>query len=176
MKIHRSIVIAAMIIVAAVASLIPHSPNFTPLAAIALFAGAQLQRRTAFALAIGALLVRDLVLGMHVLMPAVYACYAFNVFLGSYLKEEQSPARIVGASIIGSVIFFIVTNFGSWAAFDTFPKTADGLLACYVAGIPYFRNTVVSDLIYSLAMFGLFACAQARIPSLRRSENGKVSA
>jgi hypothetical protein len=165
-----------MIVVAAAASLIPHPSNFTPLAAIALFAGAHLARRAAFTLAIGALLVRDLILGMHVLMPAVYACYALNVFLGAWLNGKHSPMRIVGASIIGSVTFFVVTNFASWVAFDTFPKTAQGLLACYVAGIPYFRNTVASDLIYSLGMFGLFALAQAQIPSLRRTGIGKVSA
>ena len=176
MNIHRSIIIGFMIVVAAAASLIPQPPNFTPLAAIALFAGAHLERRAAFTLAIGALLVRDLILGMHILMPAVYACYALNVFLGTWLNGKHSPARIAGAAIAGSVTFFFVTNFAAWVAFDTFPKTAQGLLACYVAGIPYFRNTVSSDLIYSLAMFGLFALAQAQIPSLRRAQVGKLSA
>jgi hypothetical protein len=176
MNIHRFVVIGAMIIVAAAASLVPHPPNFTPLAAIALFAGAHLDRRAAFALAIGSLLVRDMILGVHVLMPVIYACYAFNVFLGSWLNGKHSPARIVRTSLIGSIAFFIVTNFASWIAFDTFSKTADGLLACYLAGIPYFRNTVASDLIYSLAMFGLFALAQSRIPSLRQTTASKMSA
>ena len=170
MNVRRIIVIAAMIIVAAAASLIPHPPNFTPLAAIALFAGACLNRRTAFALALGALLARDAILGFHILMPAVYACYAFNVCLGFWLRDKQSAWRVAGASLVGSIVFFVVTNLAVWAALDTYPHTAKGLLACYVGGIPYFRNTVASDLIYSIAMFGFFAFAQLRMPTLRRAE------
>ena len=170
MNIHRLIVIAAMIIVAAAASLIPHPPNFTPLAAIALFAGAYLNGRASFALALGALVARDAILGFHILMPAVYACYAFNVWLGFWLRDEQSVWRVAGASLAGSIVFFFVTNFAVWAAFNTYAHTARGLLACYVAGIPYFRNTIASDLLYSMAMFGIFAFAQLRIRTLRRAE------
>lgn len=168
MNIHRLIVIAAMILMAAAASLIPHPPNFTPLAAIALFAGACLNGRASFTLAFGALLARDAILGFHILMPAVYACYAFNVWLGRWLRDKQSPRRVAVASLVGSIVFFVGTNFAVWAAFDTYEHTARGLLACYVGGIPYFRNTVASDLIYSMAMFGFFALAQMRIPTLRR--------
>ena len=170
MNIHRLMVIAAMIFVAAASSLIPHPPNFTPLAAIALFAGAHLSRRAAFTLAFGALLVRDAIIGFHSLMPFVYVCYAFNVCLGFWLRDQRSPLRVAGASLIGSVIFFLITNFAVWAVLETYPHTVPGLLACYVAGIPYFGNTLASDLIYSLAMFGLFAFAQLRIPTLRRAE------
>jgi hypothetical protein len=170
MNIHRLTVIAAMIVVAAAASLIPHPPNFTPLAAIALFAGACLNGRASFALALGALLARDAILGFHILMPAVYACYAFNVCLGFWLRDKQRPWRVAAASLVGSIVFFIVTNVAVWAAFDTYAHTARGLVECYVGGLPYFRNTIASDLIYSMAMFGFFALAQLRIPTLRRAE------
>src|SRR5437016_5662851 len=111
MNIHRIAVITLMIVIAAASTLLPHPPNFTPLAAIALFAGANLKdRHIGFALTCGALLLRDAILGFHILMPAVYACYAFNVCLGFWLRENSKPWRIIGSSIIGSIVFFVATN------------------------------------------------------------------
>jgi hypothetical protein len=168
MNIHRSLAIIGMIAIAAASTLLPHPPNFTPLAAIALFLGAQLNdRRAAFAITLGALLVRDTIIGFHSLMPFVYACYALNICLGVWIRSDQKLWRIAVVSVVGSTIFFFVTNFAVWALLGTFPQTGTGLVACYVAGIPYFRNTIASDLFYSLAMFGAFAFAQTRIPSLR---------
>jgi hypothetical protein len=168
MNTHRMLAVIAMIIIATASTLVPHPPNFTPLAAIALFAGAQLNdRRVAFALTLGTLLLRDAVIGFHLLMPVVYVCYAINVGLGFWLRSNQRPWRVAGVTLLGSVIFFVVTNFAVWAAFDTYAHTAEGLLKCYVAAIPYFRNTVCSDLLYSIVMFGGFGLAQARVPALR---------
>jgi hypothetical protein len=168
MNTPRLLTIVGMIAIAAASSLIPHLPNFTPLAAIALFAGAQFgERRAALTVTLGALLVRDAIIGFHSLMPFVYACYALNVCIGYWLRKNQKPWPVIGATLFGSVIFFVVTNFGVWAVLGMFPQTLDGLIACYVAGIPYFRNTLASDLLYSTLMFGGFALAQSRIPSLR---------
>jgi hypothetical protein len=163
-----------MIAVAAASSLIPHPPNFTPLAAIALFAGAEMaDRRMAFVVTLGALLLRDAILGFHLLMPVVYACYAFNVGLGFWLSTNQKPWRVVSATLLGSTVFFLVTNFAVWIVLPAYPHTAEGLLRCYVAGIPYFRNTLASDLIYCIVMFGGFALAQSRMPSLRPAAAAK---
>jgi hypothetical protein len=168
MNIHRSLAIIGMIAITAASTLLPHPPNFTPLAAIALFLGAQLNdRRAAFAITLGALLVRDTIIGFHSLMPFVYVCYALNICLGICVRANQKLWRVAVVSVVASTIFFLVTNFGVWALLDTFPQTGAGLIACYAAGIPYFRNTLASDLFYSLAMFGAFALAQTRIPSLR---------
>jgi hypothetical protein len=176
MNTQRFLAITAMIVVAAASTLIPHPPNFTPLAAIALFAGAQLtDRRAAFAATLGTLLLRDAILGFHSLMPFVYACYALNVCLGICLRANQRPWRVAGATVVGATIFFLVTNFAVWAILGTFPPTFAGLIACYVAGIPYFGNTLSSDLLYSIAMFGGFALVQSRIPSLRLAAVAKSS-
>jgi hypothetical protein len=168
MKIHRFIFIVAMIVVAAASTLIPHPPNFTPLAAIALFAGAKLNDlRLAFVVTIATLLLRDAIIGFHVLMPIVYACYAFNVWLGSRVGSSQSPARVAAVSIGGSIVFFVITNFAVWITLGAYDYSISGLSACYVAAIPYLRNTFASDLLYSMLMFGAFAIAQTRVPSLR---------
>ena len=168
MNTHRILAIIAMIFVAAASTLVPHPANFTPLAAIALFAGAQLNdRRAAFAVTLGTLLLRDAIIGFHLLMPVVYVCYAINVCLGFWLRSNQPPWRVASVALLGSAIFFVITNLAVWATLGTYPLTTDGLLACYVAAIPYFRNTVASDLLYSVLMFGGFALAQARVPALR---------
>jgi hypothetical protein len=74
------------------------------------------------------------------------------------------------AAIAGAVVFFLVTNFGSWLAFDTFPKNPAGLLACYAAGIPFFINSLLGDLFYSAVLFGGLAFAEASFPTLKRAE------
>lgn len=176
MNMQRFLAIIGMIVLTATSTLIPHPPNFTPLAAIALFAGAQFtDRRAAFVVTLGTLLLRDAILGFHLLMPFVYACYSLNVCLGFLLRADQRPWRIATATFVGSVIFFLVTNSAAWALLGTFPQTFAGLIACYVAGIPYFGNTLSSDLLYSIVMFGGFALAQSRIPSLRLDAVAKSS-
>ena len=168
---NRFFLLTGMILVAAVSKLVPHPVNFAPIGAIALFGGAQFaSKRAAFLVPLGALLIGDLMTGLHSLMPFVYGCFALNVLLGFWVKRHQSTGRIFTALLTGAIVFFLVTNFGSWAAFDTFPKTAAGLYACYVAGLPYFTNSLLGDLFYSAALFGGLALAEAKFPVLRRAE------
>ena len=168
---NRFFLLSGMIITAAAAKFLPHPVNFAPVAAIALFAGAQFtSKRGAFAMPLVALLLGDLITGLHILMPFVYGCFALNVCLGLWIKRQKSTARILGATLSGAVIFFSVTNFGSWLAFNTFPKTASGLLACYAAGLPFFINSLLGDLFYTAVLFGGLAFAEAKAPMFRSVE------
>ena len=168
---HRFLLLTGMIAAAVASKFIPHPANFAPIGAIALFGGAHFQSaRTAFIVPLAALLVGDLISGLHPLIPLVYGCFALNVVLGFWIKRHQSTARIITATLIGAVVFFLVTNFGSWIAFDTFPKTAPGLLACYAAGLPYFINSLLGDFFYVAVLFGSVAFAEAKFPTLRRAE------
>jgi hypothetical protein len=168
---NRFFLITGMIVVAAAAKFVPHPVNFMPIGAIALFAGAHFNdRRAAFVVPLFALLIGDLISGLHLLIPFVYGCFALNVLLGFWIKRRQSTARILTATLAGAVVFFVVTNFGSWLAFDTFPKTGPGLVACYAAGVPYFLNSLLGDLFYTAVLFGGFALAQARFPTFLRAE------
>jgi hypothetical protein len=69
--------------------------------------------------------------------------------------------------LASSVLFFVLTNFGVWAFDALYPKTLEGLMACYVAAIPFFRNTLLGDLSYTVVLFGGFALLERRIPVLR---------
>jgi hypothetical protein len=162
------ITITAMTVIATASTLIPHPPNFTPIAAIALFAGAHFtNKRAAVAFPLAILLIRDLVIGLHSLMPFTYACFALTVGLGFWLKRANSIPKTIAASLVGSTLFFLVTNFGVWLLLGTFPPTTAGLIDCYVAAIPYFRNTLAGDLLYVAIMFGTFAIAGGQFPELK---------
>jgi hypothetical protein len=153
-----------LIIIATAASLIPHPPNFSPLAATALFAGAKFaNKHLAFAVPFATLLLRDAIVGMHILMPFVYASYAITICLGFWLKRSRSAANVAVASALGSCIFFIITNFAVWLLLDTYSDNAAGLAACYVAGLPSFANAVAGDLFYTALLFGAFALAQTQL-------------
>ncbi len=164
----RLIVLIGVILAAAASRVIPHPPNFTPIAAMALFGGAQFtDRRLAFLVPLSAMFASDLVIGLHRLLPVIYACFALIVCLGFWVRPRKSALRIAGATLAGSVLFFIVTNFAVWAAGSLYPKTLEGLVTAYVAAIPFFRNTVLGDAVYAAALFGGFALIESMVAALR---------
>ncbi len=147
--------------------LLPHPPNLVPVTALALFSGAYLEdRRLAFILPLAALFLSDLVLGFYPGMVFVYAGFALSVVIGFLLSQRRSIGRIAGATLASALIFFLVRNFGSWLALPFYPKTPDGLVAAYLAGIPFLRNALFGDLIYVIWLFGGFALAERHFPWL----------
>jgi len=172
----RFFAILGITLSAAAMRLLPHPPNMTPIAAMALFGGVYFAtKRTAFLVPLAAMYLSDLALGFfiygfgwfHWLMPFVYASFALTVCLGFLIKHRLTPLRVGGAALTGSILFFIVTNFGVWLVGNFYPKTLAGLVSCYVAAIPFFRNTLVGDAAYALVLFGGFALAQQYLPVLR---------
>ncbi|MFL6787246.1 MAG: DUF6580 family putative transport protein [Sphingomicrobium sp.] len=164
----RVAAILTAIFVAAALRLVPHPPNFTPIAAMALFGGAQLGRRAlAFAAPLGALLLSDAVIGFHSGMPYVYGSVALIVLIGWAIAKRVAALTVASAAVASSVLFFVVTNFGTWATGELYPSTLAGLSACYVAAIPFFQNTLAGDLVYSCLLFGGFALLERRLPRLR---------
>ena len=167
----RLLALIAMICAAAALRIAPHPWNFTPVGAMALFGGALLRNKgMAFALPLVALFAGDLFIGFHRLMPAVYASFLVSVAIGFLLRRRRTVLRVGGAALLGAVQFFLVTNFANWAILNTYPKTAAGLVACYVAGIPFFRNTLAGDFFYCVLLFGGFVLLERRFPLLREAE------
>ena len=172
------LVVAALIFVAALSRLLPHPPNFSPVEAIALFGGAYFASRAwALAVPLLALLVSDLVLGAllgdtyasylgGVSFWSVYACIALSTVLGFGLRGKVDGPRLLGYSLAGSVLFFVVTNFAAWFASPFYPQTGAGLMAAVVAGIPFFQWTVLGTLGYAALLFGGFALLRRRLPVL----------
>lgn len=177
MKNTRYFILTGTVLAAAAARLLPHPWNFTPIGAMALFGGAQFaSKRASFLVPLAALFLSDLVLGLHLLMPFVYACFALTVCLGFWVRRQPGVGRIAVASLISSTLFFLVTNFGVWACLNTYPKTAGGLLTCYAAGLPFFRNGLLGDLFYAGLLFGALALAQRRFATLREARLAPTAA
>src|SRR2546421_5134075 len=111
----RFFVLTGMILAAAAARLLPHPPNFAPVAALALFGGAHFaDKRAAFGVPLAALLLSDAVLGFYSGMIAVYGSFALIVALGRSLRSRCSLLPIAGTALAGSALFFVVTNFAVW--------------------------------------------------------------
>ena len=167
----KLLTIGGMIIAAAVIRLLPHPLNFTPIFAMALFGGAYLsKKKIAFMLPLAAMLISDLFIGFHSLMLVVYGAIALITALGFLLKNRVRPSTVIGASLLGSIIFYLISNFAVWAMFDTYPPTAAGLVLSYVAALPFLKNSVISGLFYSALMFGSFELAKRRFPVLADNE------
>jgi hypothetical protein len=164
----RTAVILAIIFVAAIVRIAPHPWNFTPIGAMALFSGATLPKRwMKFTLPLAALFAGDIFIGFHTLMPVVYASFLVSVLIGTWIEKRRSMRRIAGATLLGAIQFYLVTNFAVWIAMSTYPKTVAGLGACYAAGIPFFWNSFAGDAVYAALLFGGFALAEQLVPGLR---------
>jgi hypothetical protein len=173
----RLLALLAAIFAAAAMRLVPHPPNFSPIAAMALFSGAQMPRRAlAFAAPFAALLLSDLVLGFYAGMNFVYFSFALTVLIGWVIASQRTPLMIGIAAVASSSLFFILTNFGMWAFSGFYPRTMDGLVACYVAAIPFFQNTIAGDLFYTALLFGGFALAERLLPGIRAGRQTRATA
>ncbi|MCS7176598.1 MAG: hypothetical protein NZ960_03075 [Candidatus Kapabacteria bacterium] len=158
-----------LIVLAALSRLLPHPPNFTPMMAIALFGGTVLSSGWAYGIPLGAMALSDIALGFlnrdwtitfHPTLPVVYGCFAIGVALAQgFLRLKFRLSRLVAVVFASSFIFFIVTNFAVWLLTDWYPKTIEGLVACYVAALPFYRNSLMADIVYSGLLFGAYFSA-----------------
>jgi hypothetical protein len=137
---------------------IPHPANFAPIAAIALFGGAYLNKRLALALPLLAMILSDLLIGFDSLESrlVVYACFMVSGLMGMYIRNHKNVATIVGGSLLSSVIFYLATNFVYLYPPEMYPHTVAGMLQSYANAIPFFRNTVLGDLTYVALLFGSY--------------------
>jgi len=157
----RAAIITLLILIAAALRVVPHPWNVTPIGAIAIFSGSLIRNRwAALLLPLATLLAGDLFIGFHQLMLVVYASFFLSVFIGRAVAQHRTIARIGGATFLGALQFFLITNFAMWAIGGFYPRTLAGLAACFAAAIPFFGNTLAGDALYSLTLFGGYALAE----------------
>ncbi len=174
----RLLTLSVIVLSAAMARVLPHPPNVTPIAAMALFGGAYLfNRKLAFLLPLSAMFLSDLGLWAlgQVPLPGqqsvwVYAGFSLTVCLGFLLRQHRRVLPIAGATLASAVLFYLVTNFGVWATGALYPRTVAGFAACYTAAIPFFRNMLLGDVWYVALLFGGFALMEKWFPVLREPE------
>ncbi len=148
--------VLTMIFAGAMMRLVPHWPNFTPIAAIALFGGTFLKRKDlAFLIPVVAMLLSDVILGFHSTMFPVYMSFIAIVGMGLILQKRLTIVNTLTASLASSVLFYLVTNFASWTSgLMPYPMNVGGLMQSYIAGLPFFFNGVLGDLFYNSVLFG----------------------
>jgi hypothetical protein len=165
-----------LILAAALSRMLPHLPNMVPVTALALFGGVYLDRRFTFIIPMAAMLITDWFIGFHSTALWVYGSFMAIGVVGLWLRNHRGVLPTIGASIAGSVLFYVITNFGVWLSPPyMYDQTLSGLVQCYVAAIPFFRNTLAGDLLYVGAIFGLYEMGKRLIPSLN-GQTAKASA
>lgn len=162
----------SLILLAVVSRLIPHPPNFTPIAAIALLSGYTFSNKfKTYAIPIIAMLISDLFLGFHSTIWAVYLALGITVLFGFSLKKKFSFARLFAYSSLSSFLFYLITNFAVWLTSNMYPHTIAGLLQCYTFGLPFYRQStweffafsLFGDIFYSFVLFVAYKFAEKKI-------------
>ena len=157
-----------LVLLASACRLLPHAPNFTPIGAMALFAGSELKDlRVAIGVTLGAMILSDYVIGVDYSTFGVYLALTISVLIGRYFQSSTSVKAGVLSASLCAILFFVVTNFVVWYWSGMYPLTSAGLLECFTMALPFFRNTLVSDLLYLGALSSLSYLAHFRL--LRRN-------
>lgn len=156
MRLQNFISPLLIIIFAVVLRLVPHPANFAPIAAMALFGGVYLNKRYALIIPAVAMFLSDIFLGFHNTMLFVYGSFLLTGVIGLWLRKQKTITNIIGASLISSLFFFLITNFGVWLVGGLYAKTFTGLVNAYFYAIPFFRNTIIGDLFYIGVFFGSY--------------------
>src|SRR5438874_8196532 len=176
----RTLALSVFVLAAALTRLLPHPPNFAPITAMAVFGAISFGRwRTALVTPLLALFASDLgkeylyhhgmsaQWGIYRGMWVTYGTTALIALMSRLARGTRRVGVMAGTTLLGSIVFFLVTNFAVWARSTRFPHTFDGLLDCYVIAIPFFRNSLAGDVVYATILFGAWALAERRVPGLR---------
>lgn len=179
-KFLSSLIDPAIVIIGAILlRLIPHMPNFAPIGAMALFGGSYLNKKYAIFIVLAAMTTSDYLLLyinpfslapidfsrvysptalLHSTTLFVYGSFLLYFLIGKWIAKKKSLGRVIAGSLAASVLFFIITNFGVWAA-GSYARGLDGLVQSYIMGLPFFRGTFLGDLFYTGVFFGGYELA-----------------
>jgi len=156
----HSALIYGLIVLVALARVVPHPWNVAPIGALGLFSGAYIPARWAWALPLIALLLGDVFLGLYhpVVMLFVYLGFAGSAVCGRiFLHRRRSASRFGGAIGSAALLFYLLSNFGMWIVY--YPHTWAGLVACYVNALPFLLKSLMGDVLYCALLFGSYEAA-----------------
>lgn len=172
-KKNIGLIASSIIILIALSRLLPHPFNFTPVGAMALFGGKFLVSRYAkFLVPLIGLYLSDFIINNFVFrsffpnheglvffsdfMLWTYSGVAIIVLMGYLFLKKFNIKNLLLVTLSFSIVFFLITNFGTWVSGTMYPKTASGLVTCMMAGIPYFKWTLLGNLVYTPILFFSF--------------------
>jgi hypothetical protein len=138
-----------------------HIPNFTPVLALALFGGVYLKNKQALMLPILLLAITDVMIGLHATMLFTWPSIVIITLIGFWIKSKNTMTRVLGGSVLSSVLFFVATNFGVWVVGGLYEPTWAGLVKCFILAVPFFHWTLISTVAYAAILFyGYEFCAE----------------
>ena len=168
----RFIVLSLLVIAAALTRalpyLIPHIWNFTAIGALAIFSGAQFSNRgLAFILPLAAMAISDIVIG-NGFSVLVYIGFTAMVACGFLVRSKVTVTNVILASFISASVFFLITNFAFFYPATLYPHNFSGILKSYAAGLPFFRNMLIGNMVFSAVLFSSFYLLSKRYPVLAK--------
>lgn len=150
------------VLLAVLARFTPHPPNFSPVFGALLYGGARLKKRDAIWFPVALLALSDILLTTGVYHMRVgwtslveWGAFAVVALIGCWLRKQVAARTVVAASLAGPTAFFLISNFSVWLGWQMYPPTWEGLTACYVAGLPFFPNSLLSSLLFTSLLFGI---------------------
>lgn len=170
----RFIVLTVIVILAAFSRALPlvfdHTWNFTAVGALAIFAGAQFKdKRLAFIMPLAAMALADLLFLRNGFSLLVYTGFIAMVACGFLIRNKVNTMNVILASFISASVFYLITNFSFFYPITLYPRSFEGIMASYTAALPFFRNMLLGNLVYSAVLFGGFALLAKRYPVLAKA-------
>ena len=160
--------VLCIIVIGIMTRLLPHPPNFTPILSFALLSGVYSKNNLGIFIPISIMLLSDMILGSHGTIIWVYSSLFVIYLIGYYFINNISFKNVLLGSLVGSFLFFVLTNLGVW--FIGYPKTIEGLIACYVAAIPFYKNTLLSTVLYTSIIHSAYSVLSKNILSFQSSK------
>ncbi|HTK39250.1 MAG TPA: DUF6580 family putative transport protein [Patescibacteria group bacterium] len=154
--------------------LVPHLPNVAPIGAIALITGSVLGWRRSLGLTLTILAITDLVIGVYPGMAWTWLGFSLIAGLGLLTRSLSTMRRIPLGAAGASLVFFLVSNFGTWVASGMYAHTVAGLIECYVRALPFYPATLLSDLAFGSLLLGLYAALESSMQTPREYNRAKI--
>ena len=143
-----------IVLLAVATRIAPHPPNFTPIFSIALFSGICFRNKFSFLVPLSIMIISDIYIGNFQMAFWVYPSLLLIYFIGKLFIKKLNYLNVFTASVISSILFFVITNFGVWNV--GYPKTIEGFMLCYLAAIPFFKNTLMASIFYSSILYFIY--------------------
>ena len=152
----RYITLILLLTIGITTRFLPHPANFTAIGAIAMFGGLYLPKRWAIVGPMLAMFVSDIFIGFYAwqIMISVYAGFVIMGGIGLFVRQNKKISTVIGGTLLGSIIFYLFTNFAVWAFGTMYARTLSGLTQSYVMALPFFKNSLMGDLFYTTVLVG----------------------
>ena len=163
-SLYKILPIILLIVFGITCRFLPHPANFTPIGAIAIFGAMYLPKKWSLVLPITTMFIADIFIGFYSLpvMLSVYGSFLIMWFIGSKIRDNKKARNILGGTVLGSILFFLITNWAVWSFGTMYIHNINGLMQSYYMAIPFFRNSLLGDLFYISILVGSMEFILAR--------------